>query len=72
MATLLLCHRCKDSGDVRLEPELAGYGYVVYCNACSGGEYEVSHGWTKEQATEAWNEAVDMRMDDAEVTRDPC
>lgn len=64
MLNIKPCHRCKDRGDVRVEPELAGYGYIVYCDNCSGGEYEVSHGWTRDKAGEAWNEAVQERMDE--------
>jgi hypothetical protein len=62
---LLPCHRCGPRGDVRIEPCDAGaaYGYVVYCDNCSGGEFEVSHGWDREKAVAAWNEAVDERGD---------
>jgi hypothetical protein len=60
------CHRCKDRGKVVIEPCDAGsaYGFVAYCDNCSGGEYEVSHGMTRAGAELAWNEAVDERRED--------
>lgn len=62
LPTKLPCHRCKDKSDVRMESS-AGYAWLVYCNSCSGGEYEVSTGWTKAKAIAQWNEDVTERED---------
>lgn len=66
---MLPCHRCKADSDVRVEPCDAGaaYGYVAYCNSCSGGEYEVSHGITRAAAEQAWDEAVSGRAPEDEA-----
>ena len=63
--SLLPCHRCGTRGKIIMTPCDAGaaYGYVVYCDNCSGGEFEVSHGWNRDAAELAWNEAVEERDD---------
>ena len=59
MIALANCHRCAHRSKVVITPCDAGaaYGYVAYCDNCSGGEFEVSHGQTKDAAALEWNEA---------------
>ena len=57
------CHRCGPSSKVIVTVDDAGYGFVAYCDNCSGGEYEVSFGSSKADAVQNWNEAVEDRTE---------
>lgn len=59
------CHRCKVSPVVAPCDAGAAYGFVAYCDSCSGGEFEVSFGRTPGDAIAAWNEAVELRPNPA-------